>query len=82
MRFMMVLIQIAAVARVRNSCAFATHLFFQQRGFKYIHTPIITGADCEGAGEMFTVTTMLDENIVFDDCYVYGIEGYSSDQGW
>ncbi|KAK8815054.1 asparaginyl-tRNA synthetase [Blastocystis sp. ATCC 50177/Nand II] len=54
---------IAAVARVRNSCAFATHLFFQERGFKYIHTPIITGADCEGAGEMFTVTTMLDENI-------------------
>ena len=48
---------------MRNSCAFATHLFVQERGFKYIHTPIITGADCEGAGEMFTVTTMLDENI-------------------
>ena len=48
---------------MRNSCAFATHLFFQERGFKYIHTPIITGADCEGAGEMFTVTTMLGENV-------------------
>lgn len=78
---MMMLMQIAAVARVRNSCAFATHLFFQQRGFKYIHTPIITGADCEGAGEMFTVTTMLDENIVLDSCDIDGIEGYSSDKG-
>ena len=48
---------------MRNSCAFATHLFFQERGFKYIHTPIITTADCEGAGEMFTVTTMLDEKV-------------------
>lgn len=47
--------------RVRNACAFATHLFFNQRGFKYIHTPIITSADCEGAGEMFTVTTMMSD---------------------
>jgi asparaginyl-tRNA synthetase len=42
-----------AVIRVRNNLAFATHSFFQQRGFLYIHTPIITASDCEGAGEMF-----------------------------
>jgi asparaginyl-tRNA synthetase len=42
-----------AVTRVRNSLAFATHTFFQTRGFLYIHTPIITASDCEGAGEMF-----------------------------
>jgi len=50
---------IACVARVRNSLAFATHDFFQKRGFLYIHTPIITASDCEGAGEMFQVTTLL-----------------------
>lgn len=47
------------MARIRNSLAYATHLFFQNRGFLYVHTPIITGSDCEGAGEMFQVTTML-----------------------
>lgn len=47
-----------AVTRVRNSLAFATHRFFQERGFLYIHTPIITASDCEGAGEMFQVTTL------------------------
>ena len=45
-----------AVARVRNALALAIHTFFQKRGFIYIHTPIITGSDCEGAGEMFRVT--------------------------
>jgi len=50
-----------AVTRVRNNLAFATHQFFQQRGFLYIHTPIITASDCEGAGEMFQVTTALPE---------------------
>lgn len=50
---------IGAVARVRNACAFATHRFFQSRGFLYIHTPILTASDCEGAGEMFQVTTAL-----------------------
>jgi asparaginyl-tRNA synthetase len=49
---------IGAVTRIRNALAFATHLFFQERGFFYIHTPIITGADCEGAGKMFRVTTL------------------------
>lgn len=47
-----------AVLRVRNALAFATHLFFQQRGFLYVQTPIITGSDCEGGGEMFRVTTL------------------------
>ena len=50
---------IGAVARVRNSLAFATHKFFNERGFLYVHTPIITASDCEGAGEMFQVTTTL-----------------------
>ncbi len=45
-----------AVARVRNALALAIHSFFQERGFILIHTPIITGSDCEGAGEMFRVT--------------------------
>ncbi len=47
----------SAVARVRNAMARAIHAFFQERGFIYLHTPIITGSDCEGAGEMFKVTT-------------------------
>jgi aspartyl/asparaginyl-tRNA synthetase len=48
---------IASVSRIRNGLSFATHLFFQQHGFQYIHTPIITCSDCEGAGEMFQVST-------------------------
>eukprot|EP00933_Yihiella_yeosuensis_P050729 TRINITY_DN4851_c6_g1_i1.p1 TRINITY_DN4851_c6_g1~~TRINITY_DN4851_c6_g1_i1.p1 ORF type:complete len:693 (+),score=164.54 TRINITY_DN4851_c6_g1_i1:68-2146(+) len=50
---------IGAVARVRSSLAHATHEFFRMRDFKYVHTPLITAADCEGAGEMFQVTTMI-----------------------
>ena len=46
-----------AVFRVRNACAFAIHKFFQERGFLWVHTPIVTASDCEGAGEMFGVTT-------------------------
>ena len=49
----------SAVVRVRNAMAFATHEFFNQRGFLYIHTPLITASDCEGAGEQFAVTTLL-----------------------
>lgn len=49
---------IGAVARVRNALAYATHIFFQERGFLYIMTPIITAADCEGAGQLFQVTTL------------------------
>ncbi len=47
-----------AVFRVRSLTAFAIHKFFQERGFVYVHTPLITGSDCEGAGEMFQVTTL------------------------
>lgn len=48
-----------AMSRVRNALAFATHEFFHRRGFIYCNTPLLTGADCEGAGEMFQVTTLL-----------------------
>lgn len=48
----------AAVARVRSRMSFAIHEFFQQHGFNYVHTPIITASDCEGAGAMFQVTTL------------------------
>ena len=47
-----------AVFRVRSQIAYAIHKFFQERDFVYVHTPLITGQDCEGAGEMFQVTTM------------------------
>lgn len=53
--------QISSVARIRNALAYATHTFFQKHGFLYVHTPIITTSDCEGAGEMFQVTTLLSE---------------------
>ena len=52
-----------AVFRVRSLIAYAIHMFFQERGFVYVHTPLITGSDCEGAGEMFQVTTMDLNNI-------------------
>ena len=51
-----------AVFRVRSLIAYAIHQFFQERGFVYVHTPLITGSDCEGAGEMFRVTTLDMEN--------------------
>ena len=51
-----------AVYRVRSAAAFALHKFFNENGFVYVHTPIITGSDCEGAGEMFTITTLDLEN--------------------
>jgi glutathione S-transferase len=49
----------AAAMRIRHAMAYATHTFFHNNGFLYIHTPILTGADCEGAGEQFGVTTLL-----------------------
>ncbi|MGN0326865.1 MAG: asparagine--tRNA ligase, partial [Lachnospiraceae bacterium] len=52
-----------AVFRVRSLIAYAIHKFFQERDFVYVHTPLITGSDCEGAGEMFAVTTLDLENI-------------------
>ncbi|MEE1048736.1 MAG: asparagine--tRNA ligase [Clostridia bacterium] len=53
----------AAVFRVRSLIAYAIHKFFNERGFVYVHTPLITGSDCEGAGEMFRVTTLDMENL-------------------
>ncbi|MFX4528000.1 amino acid--tRNA ligase-related protein, partial [Acinetobacter baumannii] len=47
-----------AVFRIRHSLAFAVHQFFNDKGFVYLHTPIITASDAEGAGEMFRVTTL------------------------
>ena len=52
-----------AVFRVRSLCAYAIHKFFQERDFVYVHTPLITGSDCEGAGEMFRVTTLDMDNV-------------------
>ena len=52
-----------AVFRVRSLAAYAIHKFFQERDFVYVHTPIITGSDCEGAGEMFRVTTLDLNNV-------------------
>ncbi|GAB4275688.1 MAG: asparagine--tRNA ligase [Oscillatoriaceae cyanobacterium] len=49
---------LGAVFRIRNACATAIHQFFQERGFLWVHTPIITASDCEGAGEMFAITTL------------------------
>ncbi|MBO4984009.1 MAG: asparagine--tRNA ligase [Clostridia bacterium] len=53
----------SAVFRVRSVAAFAIHKFFNERNFVYVHTPIITGSDCEGAGEMFRLTTLDLENL-------------------
>lgn len=49
-----------AIFRIRSEASFAVHQFFRERGFFYVHTPIITGSDCEGAGQMFRVTTLDD----------------------
>lgn len=56
-----------AVFRVRSILSYAIHKFFQERGFVYVHTPIITGSDCEGAGEMFRVTAMDMDNLIKND---------------
>ncbi|XP_021832091.1 asparagine--tRNA ligase, cytoplasmic 1-like isoform X1 [Prunus avium] len=52
---------ISAVLRIRDALAYATHTFFHDHGFRYVQTPIITTSDCEGAGEMFQVTTLINE---------------------
>ena len=52
-----------AVFRVRSEAAYAIHSFFNERGFVYVHTPIVTASDCEGAGEMFRITTLDMENL-------------------
>ena len=64
-----------AVFRVRSLCAYAIHKFFQERDFVYVHTPLITGSDCEGAGEMFQVTTLDLNNLPMAD----GKVDYSKD---
>jgi asparaginyl-tRNA synthetase len=58
---------LGAVFRVRNACAAAIHQFFQERGFLWVHTPIITASDCEGAGEMFAVTNFDLKNPPLND---------------
>ncbi len=55
---------IGAVTRIRNRLSYAVHQFFQERGFLHIHTPIITSSDCEGAGEVFRVTTLGPESLL------------------
>ena len=52
----------SSALRLRHAMAYATHKFFNDRGFVYVHTPLITAADCEGAGEQFTVTTLLPDD--------------------
>ncbi|NSW93562.1 MAG: asparagine--tRNA ligase [Bacteroidales bacterium] len=56
-----------AVFRIRHTLAYAIHKYFNDKGFYYLHTPIITGSDCEGAGEMFHVTTLDLKNIPLDE---------------
>jgi asparaginyl-tRNA synthetase len=56
-----------AAFRIRSEMAYAVHHFFKQRGFRYVHTPIITGSDCEGAGELFRVTTLPPGEIDFQN---------------
>jgi len=56
-----------ATFRIRSELSYAIHHFFRKRGFQYIHSPIITGSDCEGAGELFRVTTLALDNLPFID---------------
>jgi asparaginyl-tRNA synthetase len=64
-----------AAFRIRSELAYAIHLFFKERGFRYIHTPILTGSDCEGAGELFRVTAFDLSNLPLKD----GTPDYSRD---
>jgi len=64
-----------AAFRIRSELSYAIHKFFRDRGFRYIHTPVLTGSDCEGAGELFQVTTLDMKNIPFVD----GKVDYSAD---
>ena len=61
----------AAVARVRSSLAFATHQFFQDQGFRYLQTPLITASDCEGAGEMFHIRNAPPSFLPSRSCVFY-----------
>jgi len=64
-----------AVFRIRSELAFAVHKFFRDRDFRYIHTPIITGSDCEGAGELFRITTLAPDKTAIKN----GVADYSDD---
>jgi len=64
-----------SVFRIRSELAFAVHKFFRDRDFRYIHTPIITGSDCEGAGELFRITTLAPDETAIKD----GVADFSDD---
>ncbi len=70
-----------AVFRMRSRMAFAVHRFFQERDFIYVHTPIITANDCEGAGEMFRVTTLADDKISKSEEDFFGKRAYLTVSG-
>jgi asparaginyl-tRNA synthetase len=70
-----------AVFRMRSRMAYAIHTFFQQRDFIYVHTPIITASDCEGAGEMFRVTSLPDDRISKDAEDFFGKRAYLTVSG-
>ena len=74
----------SAAFRVRSAAAYAIHKFFNENGFVYAHTPLITGSDCEGAGEMFTVTTLDPENLprTEDGAVDYSQEDVYKRQAW
>lgn len=65
-----------AIFRIRHHMAMAIHTFFHERGFFYFHTPIITGSDCEGAGQMFQVTTLTPDTVQYDE---NGLRTYEND---
>lgn len=70
-----------AVFRVRSRMAYSIHRFFQERGFLYVHTPIITASDCEGAGEMFRVVTTEGTEIKLGDDEFFGDPAYLTVSG-
>jgi asparaginyl-tRNA synthetase len=70
-----------AAFRIRSRMAFAIHRFFQERDFVYVHTPIVTASDCEGAGEMFRVTTLPDSQISKDTEDFFGKRAYLTVSG-
>ncbi len=70
-----------AVFRTRSRMAYAVHKFFQERDFVYVHTPIITASDCEGAGEMFRVTTLPDDKISRDSEDFFGKRAFLTVSG-
>jgi asparaginyl-tRNA synthetase len=70
-----------AIFRTRSRMAYAVHRFFQERDFTYVHTPIITASDCEGAGEMFRVTTLSDSQVSKDAEDFFGKRAYLTVSG-